>query len=215
MKFSNSMRQGPYVRERYRRILAIAGFVGAFAITACGMPAAGANNSPVVSPAGPVTADSVRAAFDNSTMQNGHFRLHGTIIKNRTYFPVTGDGVYQLRPREALLMNLSVQTFSSLGVLRMQEIAIGTRIYVRIGTGKWASKRESASATLITTYIGEEIIGTTAVWHAQSLAGRSVYDIWIREDDGYPVQLSYKSTSGNLTMNFNTYNKSAVINVPK
>ena len=206
------MRTTPFV---YRRILAIAGIVVAITTTACGLPASGANNTPTFTPPAPVNADSVRAAFDNSTLQNGHFKLHGTIIKNRVYFPVIGDGVYQLRPREALLMNLSVQTYSSLGVLKMTEIVIGTRIYIRIGNGKWSSKRESASPSAPTTYVGEEIMGTEGVWHAQSKVGSSVYDIWIRETDGYPVQIQYLSTGGKLVMNFNSYNKSPVINVPK
>jgi len=57
--------------------------------------------------------------------------------------------------------------------------------------------------------------GPPAVWHARSTVGRSTFDIWIRETDGYPVQLVYASTSGTLTMNFNTFNKSPVITAPK
>ena len=79
-----------------RTTLAIAGFVVALATTACGTPAAGAAQ---VSPTpGPVTADSIGAAFANSLMDNGHFKMHGSLIKNRTYFPVTGDGILQQRP---------------------------------------------------------------------------------------------------------------------
>jgi hypothetical protein len=207
------MKQTPHVGDSYRRILATAGFVIALATTACGMPAAGAG-TPSPTP-GPVTADSVGAAFDNSTMDNGHFKLHGTFIKNRTYFPVTGDGVFQMRPQEALQMNLNVQTYSSLGILRIQEIAIGTRLFIRVGKGKWSQKRESASPTAPSTYVGEEIISGVALWHARSTAGSSTFDLWIRETDGYPVQLEYASTSGTLTMNFNTYNKSPVITAPK
>jgi hypothetical protein len=203
------MRKTPFV---YRRILAIAGFVVAFATTACGTPAAGAATA---SPTpGPVTADSIAAAFANSLMDNGHFKMHGTLIRNRTYFPITGDGVLQQRPTEALLMNFNVQTYSSVGVLKVQEIAIGTRLFIRNGTGKWSQKRETASPTHPTIYVGEEIMGTDAVWHARSTAGSSMFDIWIRETDGYPVQLAYASTSGKLTMNFNSYNKSPVIKAP-
>jgi hypothetical protein len=207
------MRQAPFV---YRRVLAIVAILVAIATAGCGLPAARANsNTPAYTPAADVTADTVRAAFDNSTLQNGHFKLHGTIIKNKVYFPVTGDGVYQLRPREALLMNLSINTFSSQGVVKMTWVVIGTRIYMRVGTGKWSSKRESASPSAPTLYLGEEIMGTQGVWHAQSKAGSSQYDIWIRETDGYPVQIQYLSTGGKLVMNFNSYNKSPVINVPK
>jgi len=204
------MRKTPFV---YRRILAIAGFVVVLATTACGTPAAGAvQTSPTP---GPVTADSIGMAFANSLMDNGHFKMHGTLIQNRTYFPVTGDGVLQQRPTEALLMNLSVQTYSSLGVLKIQEIAIGTRLFIRTGKGKWAQKRETASPTTPTVYVGEEIIGKDAVWHARSTSGSSTFDIWVRETDGYPVQLVYASTSGKLTMSFNAFNISPVITAPK
>ena len=206
------MKQTPYFRESYRRILATAGFVVALAITACGTPAAGAATA---SPTpGPVTADSIAAVFANSLMDNGHFKMHGTLIRNRTYFPITGDGVLQQRPTEALLMNFNVQTYSSQGVLKIEEIAIGTRLFIRTGTGKWGQKRETASPTHPTIYVGEEIIGTEAVWHARSTAGSSMFDIWIRESDGFPVQLMYASTSGKLTMNFNTYNKGPLIKAP-
>jgi hypothetical protein len=63
--------------------------------------------------------------------------------------------------------------------------------------------------------VGEEIIGTDAVWHARSTSGSSTFDIWIRETDGYPVQLAYASTSGKLTMNFNTFNKGPLVTAPK
>ncbi|MEP6753085.1 MAG: hypothetical protein ABI959_10095 [Candidatus Dormiibacterota bacterium] len=208
------MRQTPYIRKSCRRILATAGFVVALATTACGSPVAGATSNPVPTP-GPVTADSIGAAFANSTMDNGHFKLHGTIIKNKTYFPVTGDGVLQMRPQQALQMNLNVQTYGSQGVVRIQEIAIGTRLWLRTGTGKWTAKRESASPTNPSSYVGEEIISGVAVWHALSKSGSSQYDIWIRESDGYPVQMVYASTSGKLTMNFNSFNTSATIIPPQ
>ena len=207
------MKQTTHFRESYRRILAIAGFVVALATTACGTPAAGAvQTSPTP---GPVTADSVSAAFANSTMDNGHFKLHGTFIKNRVYFPVTGDGVLEIRPQEALQMNLSIQTYSSQGILKIQEIAIGTRLYIRVGKGKWSQKRESASPTAPSTYLGEQIISGVALWHTRSSSGSSSFELWIRETDGYPVQLQYASTTGTMTMNFNSYNKSPVIVPPK
>lgn len=207
---SNSMRKTPFV---YRRILAIAGFVVAIAATACGTPAAGAVPTPPLT--GPVTADSVLTTFDNSTMSSGHFKLHGTFIKNRVYYPATGDGVLELRPMEALQMNLSVQTFGSQGVLKIQEVAIGTRLYSRVGNGKWGQKRESASATTPTTYVGEEIVSGVGYWHTRSTAGSTSFDMLINETNGYPVQLVYVSTSGTLTMNFNSYNQSPLITIPK
>jgi hypothetical protein len=203
------MRHQQQDRTSYRRILAAAAVVAL--TSACGAAVA---SGPVPTPT-PVTADSVRAAFDNSTMKNAHFSLFGTLIHKPSYYPVTGDGVLQLSPREGLQINLRVQTYGSSGVLKMQEVAIAGRLYIRIGTGKWTSKPEPASVPTPTTYVGEEIISGTALWHARSTSGSYTYDMWIRESDGYIVQMVYASTSGKLTMNFNSYNKSPVIAIPK
>lgn len=182
----------------------------ALAATACGAPVA-ANPVPASLP---VTAASVRSAFDNSTMQNAHFKLHGTLIVKGTYFPVTGDGVLQLVPKEALAMNLRVQTYSSMGVLKFQSVTIGGRAYTRTGTGRWTSKPETSSMMTLTTYVGEEIISGAGVWHAQGTEAGSTTDVWIRESDGYIVRLATKSKSGTLTLEFDTYNKSRVITKP-
>jgi hypothetical protein len=198
-------------REPYRRALAIAGVLVGLASAACGSPVAGA---PAPTP-GPVTADSVRAALDNSTMDNGHFKLHGTLVHRPTYYPVTGDGVLELRPREALQLNLNVETFSSLGVVKIREVNIGGTSFTRTGTGHWTSKPTSSSPINLTSYVGEEIMSGAAVWHARTGAGHNVYDVWVRESDGYIVQITYADTSGSFTMNFDAYNKSGVIPVPK
>jgi len=180
------------------------------ATTACGSDIAGAVGPTPT----PVTADTVRAAFDSSTMKNAHFKLHGTLIIKRNYFPVTGDGVLQLLPREALSMTFRVQTYSSLGVLKVQEVTIGGRMYSRFGSGAWTSKSTTSSPTAIATYVGEEIMSAIAVWHVRSTSTADTTDMWIRESDGYIVQLVDASKSGTLTMEFDTYNKSRAISKP-
>lgn len=198
------------MHDSYQRRLAIAGALVALAATACGSPVAGAS-SPTP---GPVTADSIRAAFDNSTMANAHFTLHGTLIKQRVYYPVSGEGILQLAPREALQMSIRVQTYTA-GVLRIQEVTIGGFLYTRIGTGKWTSKPTSDSPIALTSYVGEEIMSGAAVWHARSTAGSSTYDLWVRESDGYIVQIVYASKTGHFTMTFDYYNQDREIAVPK
>ena len=197
-------------QELYRRALAIAGAVVALASTSCGSPVAVASNPTP----GPVTADSVRTALSSSTMDNAHFKLHGTLIKRRTYYPYTGDGVLQLRPVEALLMNVSLQTYSGHGATRSQNITIDGRVYTRTGTGKWSSTPTTISPTAVTSYVGEEIMDGKAVWHARTEAGRTVYDLWIRESDAYLVQMKYSGPSGTYTMIFDSYNTSRAIAKP-
>lgn len=196
--------------ERYRPILALAGIVITLATAACGSDVAGtAGPTPT-----PVTADTVRAAFDSSTMKNAHFKLHGTLIVKRNYFPVTGDGVLQLTPREALSMTFRVQTYSSLGVLQVREVTIGGRMYSKFGSGAWTSKPATSSPTAIDSYVGEEIMSAIAVWHVRSVSSADTTDLWIRESDGYIVQLVDASKSGTLTMDFDSYNKSRAIAKP-
>ena len=198
-------------QELYRRALAITGAVVALASTSCGSPVAVASNPTP----GPVTADSVRTAFSNSTMDNAHFKLHGTLIKNRTYYPVTGDGVLQLRPVEALVKNVYLQEYNGRPPTRIQEVTIDGRLYSRVGAGKWTSKPTTVSPIALTTYVGEEIMDGAAVWHARSQASRTTYDLWIRETDAYIVQIKYAGVSGTFTMNFDSYNKSREVGTPK
>jgi hypothetical protein len=204
------MRQPHRGQELYRRTLAIVGAFVALASSACGSPVTGASTPTP----GPVTAESVRAAFDNSTMTNAHFTVHGTLIKQRVYYPVSGEGIIQLAPREALQMTIRVQTYTS-GVLRIQEVTIGGYLYTKVGTGHWTSKVTSDSPIALTSYVGEEIVSGTALWHARSTSGTSTYDVWVRESDGYIVQIVYASKSGRITMTFDYYNQSREIPVPK
>ncbi len=199
------------VTERWLRTLATAGALVALASTACGSPSSADTPGPTPTP---VTADSVRLAFDNSTMKSAHFKVTGTLIVKGYYLPVTGDGVVQLRPREAFKINMNVQTYTSLGVLKMQAVTIGGRAYTKLGSGHWTSKPSTSSPTSITTYVGEEIMNGTPVWHARSGTKANTYDAWIRESDGYMVKISLAQAVGNLTMTFDTYNKSPVIVKP-
>jgi hypothetical protein len=199
-----------HTRDRCARLLALAGTVMTLTATACGSDVAGtAGPTPI-----PVTADTVRAAFDSSTMKNAHFKLHGTFIVKRNYFPLTGDGVFQLAPREAVSMTFRIQTYSSQGLLKFQVVTIGGRAYLRVGSGHWTSKPSTGSMVTITTYVGEEIISGNAVWHVRSVSGSDTNDIWIREADAYIVQLVDVSPSGTMTMDFDTYNKSRAIAKP-
>jgi hypothetical protein len=181
------------------------------AAASCGSPVAVASNPTP----GPVTADSVRMAFSNSTMDNAHFKMHGTLIKDRTYYPVAGDGVLQMRPVEALVMNVILTTYSGRGATTIKEVTIDGRLFTKVGSGKWTSKPTVVSPTAVTSYIGEEIMDGKAVWHARSEAPRTTYDLWIRESDAYIFQIKYAGVSGTFTMVFDTYNKSREVGTPK
>src|SRR5256885_5462458 len=90
-----------------RRALATAP-LGLLALTAaCG----GAFFADVPSPS-PVTASTVRAAVDNSNMQNAHFLATGTLGIQGNHYQITGDGVLEKSPTNALSLNLTVQTRS-------------------------------------------------------------------------------------------------------
>jgi hypothetical protein len=148
-------------------------------------------------------------------MDNAHFTLHGTLMKNRTfYYPITGNGVLQLRPVEALATSIYPQNYGS-HATKIQRVSIGGRLYTRNGTGRWTSAPTPVSLTAITSYVGEEIINGTAVWHARTEAGRTTYDLWLRESDGYIVQVKYAGVGGTYTMIFDSYNNSPEIAAPK
>ena len=176
--------------------------------TACG----GAIFGDVPSPS-PVTAATVRAAVDNSTMENAHFRATGTLGRQGSHYPITGDGVLQKSPTTALSLNLTVQGNTNITV---HEVVIGGRTYTRTGSGKWTSVPDTStiSPTAPTTYVGEEAIAGTMTWHARTAENGLTYDIWVRETDGYIVYIQFTDPASALTMNFDTYNKSPVITAP-
>ncbi len=179
--------------------------------TACG----GAIFGNVPSPS-PVTAATVRAAVDNSDMLNAHFRATGTLGIQGSHYPITGDGVLEKSPTTALSLNLTVQTNTRAGNLTVQEIVIGGRTYSRTGNGKWTSVPDTSTISPIapTKYVGEELIAGTITWHASTAENGNTYDIWVRETDGYIVYIQFTDSKSALTMNFDTYNQSALITVP-
>jgi len=176
--------------------------------TACG----GALFGNVPSPS-PVTAATVRAAVDNSSMENAHFRATGTLGRQGSHYPITGDGVLQKSPAFALSLNLTVRGNTNITV---REVVIGGRTYTRTGSGKWTSVPDTStiSPTAPTTYVGEEVIAGTMTWHASTAENGITYDIWVRETDGYIVYIQFSDPASALTMNFDTYNKSPVITAP-
>ena len=192
---------------RLRLVIAVCAL--AFATSACG----GALFGSVPSPS-PVTAASVRAAVDNSSMKNAHFRVTGTIDTSGQDLGVTGDGVLQKSPNSAIKMTLTVQAPNG-RTLVIQEVSVDGRDYSRVGSGKWTSTPEgSSSPTVPDTYVGEETIGGTATWHARSSASGKTYDIWVRQSDGYIAYLQFTDPNSVLTMSFDTYNQSPVITAP-
>ena len=195
------------MQNQFRHTLATAVTLVALATTACGSSSAD-TPGPIPSP---VTAGSVRAAIDSSTMKSGHFKLKGTMIKQPGYYPVSGSGVLQRLPREALQMTLLIQTYGPQGVLRIQSVTVaGTRV----GSGRWTSKASTDSMLTLSSYVGEETVAGSAVWHARSLVTGTTYDIWVRESDGYPVQLGLSSATGGFTLTFDYYNKTSAIARP-
>jgi hypothetical protein len=194
-----------------RRALVTAAFGVLCLTSACG----GAFFSNVPSPS-PVTADTVRNAVDNSTMQNAHFRISGTLGIQGNHYPITGDGVLQRVPSTALSLNMIVETDTTAGNLTVHEVVIGGRTYTRVNNGNWSSAPETStiSPTAPTTYVGEEPIGGVMTWHASTAEKGSTYDIWVRETDGYIVYILFTDPASSLTMNFDIYNKSPVITAP-
>src|SRR5438552_17753653 len=93
-----------------RRALAAASFGLMALTTACNGGIFGEVPSP-----SPVTAASVRSAVNNSTMQNAHSRVTGTLGKQGNHFAVTGDGALEKPPAAALSLNLTVKTNSLAG----------------------------------------------------------------------------------------------------
>lgn len=193
------------------RVLVIASCAAAVSTTACGGVLFGSVPSP-----SPVTAQTITAAVDNSTMKNAHFRVTGKFIVQGQYLGVTGDGILQKSPASAIEMTLTVQAVAGGRSLVVQEVSVNGRDYSRVNSGKWSSSPEtnSSSPTEPDTYVGEETIAGTVTWHARSTNGGKTYDIWVRESDGYIAYLQFTDPSSVLTMTFDTYNQSPPVTAP-
>lgn len=180
-----------------------------FTVSACGDVVSSTPPSP-----SPVTAAKVQAAVDNSTMKNAHFVVSGRFQVGIDHDPVTGDGVLQRVPTEAMALNLTIQANGR--QLTIQERSVGGRDYSRTGTGKWTSKpsQSTVSPTAPTVYVGEEYISGTWAWHARSSDSTTTYDLWVRESDGYLVVLTLNQPGNFFSMSFDSYNKSPTITAP-
>lgn len=149
-------------------------------------------------------------------MLNAHFLVTGKVGIQGNHYPVTGEGVLEKSPASALKMDLTVQGNGG-ATLVLHEVDIGGTLYTRLGNGKWTSTPDNSTSSPITPtkYVGEETIGGTLTWHAQSTSvGGNTYDIWVRETDGYIVYLQYTTTTSSFTMHFDIYNESPLITVP-
>jgi hypothetical protein len=193
-----------------RRTLVIAALGATLMVSGCSAVASSSDPTPT-----PVTAAKVRAAVNNSTLQNAHFVVQGRFQVGVNHDPITGDGTLQRTPKEAFALNLDVQT-SSTGHLLIHEVSIGGRDYSRVGNGKWTSKpsTSTASPTAPTTYVGEEFVAGVMTWHARSTDATEIYDIWVREADGYLVLLTLNQANNFISMSFDGYNNSPVITAP-
>lgn len=195
----------------FRRALVSAACGLAGLSTACGGVLFGSVPSP-----SPVTAQTVSAAVDNSTMKNAHFRVTGKFIVQGQYVSVDGDGILQKSPASAIEMTLTVQAVAGGNPLVVQEISADGRDYSRVNGGKWSSSPETGNSSPTTPdeYVGEETIAGTLTWHARSTSSGKTYDIWVRESDGYIAYLQFTDPSSVLTMTFDTYNQSPLITAP-
>jgi hypothetical protein len=148
-------------------------------------------------------------------MTSGHFGIGGYFYAGANRYNASGEGDLQRVPSDAMRMTMSIPTYTSRGVLQLQEVDIGGKEYSRIGSGKWTSGPQTGSPETGTVYVGEERIADAAVWHIQSTGTGSTYDTWVRESDGYIALITLTQASRyTVNLKFNSYNDSPVIVAP-
>jgi hypothetical protein len=168
---------------------------------------------------GPPSAQDIAGKPVGSSMQDGHFKVTGTLVNGATRTAGTGEGVMVLKPKRALQLNVQVDTGTFLGRVGFDLIQIDGKQYSRIGSQDWTSSDNAATANTSSNpapkYVAEEEVSGQKAWHITWKEAATTYDEWVRESDGYLVK--YRSTADGGTifeMAFDKYNTGASVKAP-
>ena len=156
------------------------------------------------------------AARPAQSMHDCNFRLTGTFSLLGESIPITGSGVFLVKPAPAARWQVNV----SAGREPVDMIDFGKRLFTRRGTELWSDEPVASGLRAVflgdpvimaaafsgsnqITYVGAEKIDGDAVWHIRTHDAIGTYDEWVRESDGVTSRLSFqdenKSDTATLT----------------
>ena len=196
---------------RARLVVALA--VAAVVLTACGTTAG--------APAKPPTAAEILNKTDKANLKDAHFTLTAHVVNGNIAFDATGDGVFVVKPEQALkLTRLSTVSGQS---LRFETIIIGGKEYdLSPDNPHWTVTPSSSSSNPSSlfkgtnaTYLGEEMLAQGKAWHVKAMDSQgNPFEAWVRESDGYPLKYASTMPGSTFTFMFDRFNTGQTVTAP-
>lgn len=135
-----------------------------------------------------------------SSARNAHATITATSGASGT--ALQGDGVVVFKPRTAMSFRLRTRPGASPGELDVLEVDGIT--YQRGATDqKWQHSSAPAPDPTWTggtnpRLLGEATVGGDRAWHLQATRGAAHVEMWVRERDGYPLQVLTSNGTGTV-----------------
>jgi hypothetical protein len=154
-----------------------------------------------------------------SGIKDAHVTITGHAASGAFSANLSGEGVMILQPKAASDIKLT----ANLGTIpiAVEYLDADGKSYQRTGTDKWVESKPSSSDPgswadgKDPNYLGEDTVLGSKAWHVKAKdAQGGEFELWVREDDGYPVKLSGGSGSANFTMTFDRFNTGGSVSAP-
>ena len=184
---------------------------------------------------GPPTAADILKKPADASFKDAHFLMKAHTSSGAFVIDLTGDGTFVRQP-PAEQMHYQ----GSLGAipLAFDTIIVGGKDYTRTGAQKWTVNDASTNSSPSDwskaknpKLVGEESIGGAKAWHVSATASAgAVFEVWVRESDGYPLRYvsngsststspsssasSSDAASGTLELDFDKFNTGVRIQPP-
>jgi hypothetical protein len=208
---------------------------GVLALSACGVGGLGASATPTATPtAAMILQQAKQAKVTDATFT---MTLNGTT--SGTAFTGTGNGKLTTNPnRSDVTFNLTAAglqiAFESITDAATNSTYTKYTSPAILATDKWKKSTSGAGASPVdtssltnygdlsnVTLVGKDTVNGAAVWHLKgssaSTSAPGTADLYIRQDNYYPVKLDVQSTgatSGDFTLVFTAVNSGITISLP-
>jgi hypothetical protein len=143
--------------------------------------------------------------------QSGAQDAHATLMGTGGGVAFQGDGIVVFKPRTALSLHLQTRAGALPGELDLLQVD-GLTYQRTTSDQKWARSDSPAPdptgvGASDPQMVGQETIGNDRAWHLRASRGGYPVDLWVRMNDGYPVQAATRNSAGTVfTFRYDRFN---------